>query len=975
MLHLYFLGPPRVERDSQPVILDTRKATALLAYLAVTGQRHSRDTLATLLYPATDQSRARAALRRTLSSLRTGIGESWLDLEREAVALPANPDLWCDVEHFQRLLLECDGHEHGKHEVCARCLPPLRAAVDVYQSDFLTGFSLRDSAAFDEWQFIETERLRRALVGALERLVRGLTVEGRLVEAIEQAQRLLVSDPLHEAAHRVLMLLYAWTGQAQNALRQYRECVRILSEELGVAPLPETTRVYEAIKEHRTPPPPKALRAVQRQDVDELAPAPQPSPPAPTAVGTLPLVGRKAELAALHQIHRSSHIDGRLAALEGEPGIGKTRLAEEFIAQVWAAGGAVIAGRCYEGEAGLAYGVLVEALRAALAQSGLAQRLSTAADGWLAEAARLLPELAAGGVLPSRPPLDQPGAQAHFFEGLCQVIQALAGPGGVLFVDDAQWADSASLDVLAYLAHRLAGRPLLMLAAWRDEDSPALQRLRGLVRTAQRAGRGVSLSLSRLDRAAVAALTAGLPADNLAERLYRESEGLPLFVVEYLRAWHAGEAPVSGGYQPQGVRDLLHARLAAVDEAARQLLATAAVIGRSFDFETLRATSGRSEEETVECLERLVRLGLVQERRGSGSAGSFGSYDFSHEQLRALVYAETGLARRRLLHRRAAEALQRSLRAPQNIGAGASLIGHHLQLAGHDYEAAAYFWQAGQHARALYANEEALAHFETALALGYRDAAALHEAIGDLSTLTGRYSAARIAYEQAAAVISASGEPTACRLPEIERKLALLHYRQGDWELAESHFQVAQETWPADDLAGLAHVLADRSLNAHRQGKQRRAEALAMEALQQAERAQDAASVARAHNALGVLARRRGDLAAAAEHLAEGLALAEAQNDLAGRAAAANNLALVRQAEGDLAQAVELTQQALASCAALGDRHREAALHNNLADLLHAAGQPEAAMAELKQAVAIFAEIGATTGAPAQPEIWKLVEW
>ena len=145
-------------------------------------------------------------------------------------------------------------------------LDPLQAAVALYRGDFLAGFSLRDSVVFDDWQRFETERLRRERVGALERLVRLLTVEGRLSQATEQAQRLLTIDPLHEPAHRVLMLLYVWTGQEPAALRQYRACVRALSEELGVAPLPETTQVYEAIKERRTPPPPgRAARPPSEQ--------------------------------------------------------------------------------------------------------------------------------------------------------------------------------------------------------------------------------------------------------------------------------------------------------------------------------------------------------------------------------------------------------------------------------------------------------------------------------------------------------------------------------------------------------------------------------------------------------------------------------------------------------------------------------------------------------------------------------------
>lgn len=960
MLHLHLLGPPGIEIDGQPVVPDTRKATALLAYLAVTGQRHSRDALATLLYPDYDQSRGRAALRRTLSSLKASIGETWLAIERDTVALHPGDELACDARQFEHLLAQCQAS--GGEGSDPACLPLLQQAVALYRGDFLAGFTLRDSAAFDDWQRIETERLRRDLLAALERLVRLLTTAGRLGEALVQAQRLLAVDPLHEPAHRVLMLLFIWTGQQPAALHQYRECVRVLSEELGVAPLPETTRVYEAIKERRIPPPPAALRTAQQRSAAAPGPAPLPLAPTPFAAETLPMVGRDAELAALQQARVAAGSAGRFAALEGEPGIGKTRLAEEFCAGVQAGGGGVLAGRCFEGEAGLAYGIWLAALRAALAEQGAAGRLSTAPNSALAEAARLLPELAAGRDLPAARPLDHPGAQAQFFEGLCHVVQALAGRAGVLFLDDLQWADGASLDALAYLVHRLAGRPLLVLAAWRGEDSPAVQRLRSLARDAQRAEAGLTLPLSRLSRSDVLALAAHLPAGGQAERLYQESEGLPLFVVEYLKALHAGQAQAGDWTQPQGVHSLLLARLAAVDEAGQQLLAAAAVIGRSFDYETLRAASGRSEEETVDCLEQLVRQGLVRE----GIASAAGSYDFSHEQLRALVYRETGLARRRLLHRRVAEALLRQGRTPQAAGAAASQIAHHWQLAGRDQEAAVHYVQAGQHAASLYANGEALAHFELALALGHPDDALLHEAIGDLHTLAGRYGPARSAYEQAAALAQ-----DVQKLPRIEHKLALLHHRQGNWEQAEVHFEAAQDAWPANDPAGLAHLLADRSLNAHRQGRQHQATALAEEALHLAELAQDVASLARAHNALGLLARSQGDLASAARHLSQGLTQAEALGDPAGRAAALNNLALVCQAQGDSTQAIQLTEQALALCEALGDRHRAAALHNNLADLLHAAGQPDAAMDQLKQAVAIFAEIGE----PGQPEIWKLVAW
>ena len=328
-----------------------------------------------------------------------------------------------------------------------------------------------------------------------------------------------------------------------------------------------------------------------------------------------------------------------------------------------------------------------------------------------------------------------------------------------------QWADEASLDVLAYLARRLRGRPVFILATWRSDDGDVCRRVRQIIQEAERAGLGRTLALPRLSPADVqtlvnAALRAPGDHRRLGEQLFRESEGLPLFVVEYLAAQRfetraeaydnrSSEEDMQAWTVPQGVRSLLQGRLSIVDDTGRQLLATAAVIGRSFDFDTLRVASGRSEEETITCLEQLVRKGLVREAT-SGTPGAEPGYDFSHEQLRALVYDETSLARRRLLHRRVAEELARQPRSLQAQGAIAGQIAHHFRMAGHDHEAASYYKLAGEHARSLYANSEALSHFQTALALGYPEPVVLHEAIGDLHTLSGSYSQARSEYETAA---------------------------------------------------------------------------------------------------------------------------------------------------------------------------------------------------------------------------------
>ena len=969
-LRLYLLGSPRVERDGHPVETDTRKAVALLAYLAVTGEYHSRESLAALLWPEMNDERARAGLRRTLSSLRSAVGDGALYVTREGLSL--NPDsVWCDAAVF----LQTTSAVHARAragEACPECLPEMEAAVAQYHDHFLSGFSLRDSAPFDDWQLAMTEQLRRAYSTALAWLVQTHSQAGDLDRALEYARRWLGADPLREEAHRWLMKLYAWNGAREAALRQYREAVHILDEELGVGPLPETTALYEAIQEGSLEPPAAVIRHKLATDPVTGHKDDRQEP--------LPLIGRESAWDDLLDLYAGVQGMGRLAAVVGEAGIGKTHLIHNFLARAATQGTITVAANCYEGETSLAYAPITAALRALSRHPDAEQRLAATPSHWLAEAVRLLPEW--GSYLPEPIPAAEspaPGAQTRFFNGVSEVFCRLLSGNkpGIFFLDDAHWADEASLDLLAYLGRRLTGLPILLILSWAEAGGQAAGRLHRLLSEAQRGGTGRLIRLPRWRPSDVLQMVMNHDrlrpqATDITDRLYRETEGLPYFVVEYLAA--LGEAPDSWA-MPQSVRDLLAARLSAVDEAGLQILQTAAVIGRSFDYATLLEASGRSEEEVIAGLERLLAAGLIREVSGDGpqpeAAGKpMGElqYDFTHSQLRSLVYEGINLARRRLLHRRVAAALLPRARGPQGE-ALTPLIAGHFHLGGQDDLAADYYNRAGRHARNLFANREALDHFRTALALGHPDATGLHEAIGDLRTLLGQYQPALQSYESAAA------QATGDALGRLEHKLGHVYERRGNPELAEIHY-----------CAALAHYLAagqereqtqlsvDRSRVAYQAGQFDTSRSLAEQALGQAERAGDATAQAHAHNTLGILDRQQGDTDGARAHLTRSLALAEAAGITPVRVAALNNMARLLESEGQHDAALARLEEAIVLCTREGDRHREAALYNHRADLLHRAGDEEGSMASLKQAVAIYAEIGMEAG-DWQPEIWKLTEW
>jgi DNA-binding SARP family transcriptional activator/regulation of enolase protein 1 (concanavalin A-like superfamily) len=232
-----------------------RRVVACAVYLAVTGQEISRDALAAIFWPESDSSYARADLRRTLHLLHQALGPERLVADQERVRFQRDGDLWLDVEHFRRLLSACHDHGHRPQEICPECLSLLAAAAALYRDDFLTGFTLPDSPDFDRWQWYEGEQLRSELASALARLVRGYTAQGEFAHAIAYARRWVALDPLDESALRWLMQVYAWSGERNAALHQYRLCGQLLAQELDAEPEPATQQLEKAIRAGALPPP------------------------------------------------------------------------------------------------------------------------------------------------------------------------------------------------------------------------------------------------------------------------------------------------------------------------------------------------------------------------------------------------------------------------------------------------------------------------------------------------------------------------------------------------------------------------------------------------------------------------------------------------------------------------------------------------------------------------------------------------
>ena len=250
---LYLFGTPRLERDEQPVPIKRRKAFALLAYLAHTSQPQSREYLATLLWPEATHASALANLRRMLSHLKSNAGDELLHVDRQQVALAPELNLWSDVARFDELMDAVRTHDHYPNPPCPQCVEHLREVVTLYRDHFLEGFNFSDTPELAEWTFFERHSLRLAFGGALQQLIHASKSQRQWDEAVAYGRHWVALDPLHEPAQRELMELYAYAGQQPFALRQYEEYVRLLDEQLGMAPLPDLTSLYEAIRSRRFP--------------------------------------------------------------------------------------------------------------------------------------------------------------------------------------------------------------------------------------------------------------------------------------------------------------------------------------------------------------------------------------------------------------------------------------------------------------------------------------------------------------------------------------------------------------------------------------------------------------------------------------------------------------------------------------------------------------------------------------------------
>src|SRR6266581_3841552 len=474
-LQLSLLGTPVVKHGERTLTFSTRKALALLAYLAVEGGMHTRKTLSESFWPELDAEHGRAALRATLLELRKLLerchepGEqSHLHIERDTLGIEHASQPILDIRFIESVSkLAGRQVEPFKDQAGGELMTQLEQATRLARGPFLASFTLRDSQFFDDWMrqqreycYLRVHHLFNALSMLYERAGDG-------ERAIETVTRWLNFDPLNEEGYRRLMRLRFSRGDRAGALRAYANGRAVLADQLQIEPEPETVALAKRIR-HTAP-----VRAPQVRSLLPSHASPG-QPPANLLDG--PFLERTAEFGTLIECYQRVHAgQPQFVLLQGETGIGKTRLATEFVHWAQAQGADALIGRALQTGRQLPYQPLIDVLRNQLEQEHAPDDLLS--DVWLAELSRLLPELRDRYPDLPVPSTDEALGHNRFFEATVRLVQVWAARRPlVLLLDDMQWADTATLDLLLYLARSLAEKPapvLLLLNLCTGADSRA----------------------------------------------------------------------------------------------------------------------------------------------------------------------------------------------------------------------------------------------------------------------------------------------------------------------------------------------------------------------------------------------------------------------------------------------------------------------------------------------------------------------
>lgn len=952
-LRIHLFGGLLLEREGNPLPpIASRAGRSLFANLVMRAGRPSqRDYLAGSFWPDLPEGKARRRLSQTLWQIQDVVNDgalSHLTVTSDTLAFDTSEPYWLDVHEFDRCFESAVGQRSGSSSgqfdsaLLSNC-------VELYRGDFLEGF-------FDDWALIEQDHYRQRYLVALRRLVDASKADGAYEEALAHARRLTHHNPLSEEIHQEVMRLSFLLGRTSEAVEQFERCRAVLAEELDAEPSPATIELYEKITRRRS-------SGVSRQPDSERGPILEGRPDAP-------FVGRDQERGDLvESMERVLAGSGGVVLVEGEPGVGKTRLALEAADDARWRGFHVSWGRCTKG-ALRPFDPLVEILES-LSDLGVEQLADLVSPVWLNEALRVAPSLRDRN-LTGRPSTGLRPAEesARMTEALTQTLVGLGEISPrLIVVDDVQWADRDTLAVLDQLGQRLSQSRILLLVLYRSEEARgdpetwdvlrALDHIAGLRRVVLS-----SLSVFELDDLVRRVLGVTRLDGSVSAQLHRRTGGNTLFALESLLvlrdhglfdAGDPGEALRSQLDQHEmpvapRVRSVILDRVSLLTETDRTVYEAAVVISDTADLSLLSLVTGLQRAAVVNAVYQLVRRGLIR-REGESQ------YQVAHDQIRQVVYDSIPLKRRALLHQDVAQALR------EMDANDVAAIGHHFNLAGEAAEAASFLSKAGERAIEVSAYATARQHLEVAR----KESASAGWAATDRFSLLGQMEAVldvlgrrqdqQDVLEEMSTLLDSKPELSG----DLERRWAWLKAHTGDFSGAEDSGRRSIDVEAGrGNKSGLAASLIALGTILRWSGRPLDAIPHLEKAVATADGYQERQAAAMTELASTLVEVQR--FVEAHPQLQDASGLYGGMEDWRGLAEVAGIQARALHLEGDWVGARDGFERAIDLCRRVGYRHGEGVNLVNLSVLHHTRGSAADALMGYELAKRIFAELGNVRG-------------
>ena len=696
-LRVLLLGTPEVRWEGELLPIQRRYPRALLLYLASQGAMVGREELLTVFWEDLNEKTARLRLRETLNKLRASLpGQSMLISQKDLVGLDFQR-VWVDQLEFENL---CDYPWSIAQQIPAQEPLPeniynrLNEAVKLWRGPrFLAGSNLPSTNQLDEWLSRNSHRTEHKRGRILERLSEHAFVVGNYEESLRLARLAIENDELSESLHERILRVLIRMDRRNEAREHFKYLMDVNRRELNQPPSPRLFSLYHLTRSPITTVPylPDQLLSVK------------------TSLDA-PFVGRKDHLEQLKEAYQK----GGAVVILGESGLGKTRLVNEFLAQLETKPRLMLAS-CRPEETNLPFQPIIDIFR----NSILPEEWINFPITWINNLLPLIPDLVdlrpEAGVVVELVPGQ---ARSYLFEAIRNITAQIASQERLMIcLDDVQWADEATLSGIAYLLERppFLKDAVLILSARVESNCPHLDRL---LRSLDENRKGTNINLSRLNPGEIIELVQSVmkitPSAEFADQLAAETGGNPFFILEAMRAWiergstveitTAKRLPLA-----RSVYLLISNRLNSLGALARSVLEVAAVAGSEFRPELVARAGEFSASELFQALIELEQRQLVESLPAQD--GNL-YYRFIHDKIREALLLDINPVKLRWLHSQVGRALE--VYVQQDLSSQAAVLALHFESAGEWGRAFDYWVKAGQHARQLLSIEEALRSFRKA---------------------------------------------------------------------------------------------------------------------------------------------------------------------------------------------------------------------------------------------------------------------